>query len=65
MNDNKLKLTSTRPATTRAREMTLTQAPYLLASLKPYVVTQQLETGKKFYFSTFDPSTLSNRSRPS
>jgi hypothetical protein len=42
-----------------SRRIKLTQAPYLLAGLKPYVVTQQLETGKKFYFSTFDPSTLS------
>jgi transglutaminase superfamily protein len=41
--------------------MKLTQAPYLLAALKPYVVTQQLETGKKFLFSTFDPSTLSQQ----
>ncbi len=39
----------------------LTQAPYLLVALKPYVVTQQLETGKKFYFSTFDPSTLAQQ----
>ncbi|MDP9130927.1 MAG: transglutaminase-like domain-containing protein, partial [Candidatus Binatota bacterium] len=39
----------------------LTQAPYLLAALKPYVVTQQLETGKKFHFLTFDPSTLSQQ----
>jgi hypothetical protein len=39
----------------------LTQEPYLLAALKPYVVTQQLETGKKFYFSTFDPSTISQQ----
>jgi hypothetical protein len=44
-----------------AREITLTQAPYLLAALKPYVVTQQLETGKRFYFSTFDPATLSQQ----
>ncbi len=43
------------------REIALTQAPYLLAALKPYVVTQQLETGKKFFFSTFDPSTLSQQ----
>lgn len=43
------------------RDITLSQAPYLLAALKPYVVTQQLETGKKFYFSTFDPSTLSQQ----
>ncbi len=43
------------------RELVLPQAPYLLAALKPYVVTQQLETGKKFLFSTFDPSTLSQQ----
>ena len=43
------------------RELTLTQAPYLLAALKPYVITQQLQTGKKFLFSTFDPSTLSQQ----
>ena len=44
-----------------ARDLRLTQAPYLLAALKPYVVTQQLESGKKFLFSTFDPSTLSQQ----
>ncbi len=43
------------------RELPLTQAPYLLEALKPYVVTQQLETGKKFLFATFDPSTLSQQ----
>ena len=43
------------------RILVLTQAPYLLAALKPYVVTQQLETGKKFLFATFDPSTLSQQ----
>ena len=43
------------------RVITLTQAPYLLAALKPYVVTQQLETGKAFHFSTFDPSTLAQQ----
>ena len=43
------------------RDLALTQAPYLLAALKPYVVTQQLESGKKFLFSTFDPSTLSQQ----
>ncbi|HEY7218137.1 MAG TPA: transglutaminase-like domain-containing protein [Candidatus Binatia bacterium] len=43
------------------RELTLTQAPYLLAALKPYVITQQLQTGKKFLFNTFDPSTLSQQ----
>ena len=46
---------------TSERELVLTQAPYLLAALKPYVVTQQLETGKKFLFSTFDPATLSQQ----
>jgi transglutaminase superfamily protein len=44
-----------------ARQIVLTQAPYLLAALKPYVVTQQLEPGKKFLFATFDPSTLSQQ----
>lgn len=43
------------------RDLILTQAPYLLAALKPYVVTQQLETGKKFLFTTFDPSTLAQQ----
>jgi len=43
------------------RDLILSQAPYLLAALKPYVVTQQLETGKKFLFNTFDPSTLSQQ----
>jgi hypothetical protein len=43
------------------RSLILTQAPYLLAALKPYVVTQQLETGKRFLFNTFDPSTLSQQ----
>jgi len=46
---------------TSKQQIRLTQAPYLLAALKPYVVTQQLETGKKFFFSTFDPSTLSQQ----
>ena len=59
--DNKLTLDIDSAGYRSAREITLTQAPYLLASLKPYVVTQQLETGKKFYFSTFDPSTLSQQ----
>ena len=57
--DNKLALEIDSAGHRSTRDITLTQAPYLLASLKPYVVTQQLETGKKFYFSTFDPSTLS------
>ena len=59
--DNKLTLEIDSAGYQSTREITLTQAPYLHASLKPYVVTQQLETGKKFYFSTFDPSTLSQQ----
>jgi hypothetical protein len=43
------------------REISLTQSPFLLTALKPYVVTQQLEPGKEHYFSTFDPSTLSQQ----
>ena len=59
--DNKLTLAIDSADHQSTEEITLTQAPYLLAALKPYVVTQQLETGKKFYFSTFDPSTLSQQ----
>jgi len=59
--NNKLSLDIDSAGHRSSREITLTQAPYLLASLKPYVVTQQLETGKKFYFATFDPSTLSQQ----
>ena len=44
-----------------AREIALTQPPYLLAALKPYVATQQLEPGKEHHFSTFDPATLSQQ----
>jgi hypothetical protein len=43
------------------REITLNQTPYLLAALKPYVATQQLEPGKEHHFSTFDPATLSQQ----
>jgi hypothetical protein len=43
------------------KEILLQQRPYLLAALKPYVVTQQLEPGKQHYFSTFDPATLSQQ----
>ena len=43
------------------REITLNQPPYLLAALKPYVAAQQLEPGKEYYFSTFDPATLSQQ----
>jgi len=59
--NNKLTLDIDSAGHRSSREITLTQAPYLLASLKPYVVTQQLQTGKKFYFSTFDPATLSQQ----
>lgn len=44
-----------------SRELVLRQPPYLLAALKPYVATQQLETGKDYHFSTFDPATLSQQ----
>jgi hypothetical protein len=59
--DNKLALELDSAGHRSTQQITLTQAPYLLAALKPYVVTQQLESGKKFYFSTFDPSTLSQQ----
>jgi hypothetical protein len=59
--ENKLALEVDSGGHKSAHEIILTQAPYLLAALKPYVVTQQLETGKKFFFSTFDPSTLSQQ----
>lgn len=59
--DGKLALEIDSAGNKSKQEITLTQAPYLLAALKPYVVTQQLETGKKFLFSTFDPSTLSQQ----
>lgn len=59
--DGKLRLEIESAGHKSTRELVLTQAPYLLAALKPYVVTQQLEPGKKFLFSTFDPSTLSQQ----
>ncbi|MGH7828425.1 MAG: transglutaminase-like domain-containing protein [Candidatus Binatia bacterium] len=43
------------------KDIPLSQRPYLLAALKPYVATQQLEPGKEHHFSTFDPSTLSQQ----
>ena len=61
MNGTKLQLTVDSGGHQSSRELILRQAPYLLAALKLYVVTQQLETGKKFLFSTFDPSTLSEQ----
>ena len=61
VNERKLTLDIDSAGHKSTREITLSQAPYLLAALKPYVVTQQLETGKKFFFSTFDPSSLSQQ----
>ncbi|HEX9262737.1 MAG TPA: transglutaminase-like domain-containing protein [Candidatus Binatia bacterium] len=61
VNGTKLSLEIDSAGNKSRRDLTMTQAPYLLAALKPYVVTQQLETGKKFLFSTFDPSTLSQQ----
>src|SRR5690606_12919649 len=61
VDDGKLRLEIDSAGHKSTRVLTLTQALYLLAALKPYVVTQQLETGKKFLFSTFDPSTLSQQ----
>jgi hypothetical protein len=46
---------------TTKQEILLSQPPYVLAALKPYVVTQQLEPGKQHHFSTFDPATLSQQ----
>jgi hypothetical protein len=43
------------------RDIPLTQRPYLLAALKPFVATQQLEEQKDYYFSIFDPATLSQQ----
>jgi hypothetical protein len=61
VNGNQLRLEIDSGGHRSTRDLRLTQAPYLLAALKPYVVTQQLETGKKLLFSTFDPSTLSQQ----
>ena len=42
-------------------ELVMRQPPYLLAALKPYIVTQDLEPGKEHLFPTFDPATLSQQ----
>ncbi|HEX9445829.1 MAG TPA: transglutaminase-like domain-containing protein [Candidatus Binatia bacterium] len=42
-------------------EIAIRQPPYLLAALKPYIVTQDLEPGKEHIFPTFDPATLSQQ----
>jgi hypothetical protein len=57
----KLMLTVDSSGHVTSREMALSQPPYLLAALKPYVATQQLEPGKEHHFSTFDPATLSQQ----
>ncbi|MFQ5904744.1 MAG: transglutaminase-like domain-containing protein, partial [Candidatus Binatia bacterium] len=43
------------------KELPLRQPPYLLAALKPYIVTQNFEPGREQFFPTFDPSTLSTQ----
>ena len=43
------------------KELPLSQPPYLLAALKPYMATQNLELNKEQLFPTFDPSTLSQQ----
>ncbi len=57
----KLKLEVESAGYTTKQEIPLTQPPYLLAALKPYVVTQHLEEGKEHFFATFDPATLSQQ----
>ncbi len=42
-------------------ELVSRQPPYLLAALKPFIVTQDLEPGKDHLFPTFDPATLSQQ----
>ena len=57
----KLALTVESAGHVTTRDITLTQPPYLMAALKPYVATQQLEPGKEHYFAIFDPATLSQQ----
>ena len=42
-------------------DLPMAQTPYLLAALKPYAVSENLEPGKEHLFPTFDPSTLSQQ----
>jgi hypothetical protein len=42
-------------------EIVSRQPPYLLAALKPYLATRDLEPGKDHLFQTFDPATLSQQ----
>ena len=42
-------------------ELAMRQPPYLLAALKPYIATQNLEPGTEHLFPTFDPATLSQQ----
>ncbi len=46
---------------TTKKQIPLSSPPYLMAALKPYIATQQLEPGKKHFFSVFDPATLSQQ----
>lgn len=57
----KLALEVESAGSTTKKEIPLTQPPYLMAALKPYIATQQLEPGKKHFFSIFDPATLSQQ----
>ena len=54
--DNRLALEVESAGHKSAHEIALTQAPYLLAALKPHIVTQQLETGTRLLFPVFDPA---------
>jgi len=58
---NKLSVETSSGGAATKTELTMRQPPYLLAALKPYVVTQQLEPGKPNIFPTFDPATLSQQ----
>ncbi|HUK39692.1 MAG TPA: transglutaminase-like domain-containing protein, partial [Candidatus Acidoferrales bacterium] len=44
-----------------SRDIPLSQPTYVLAALKPYIATQQLEPRKEYRFWTFDPATLSQQ----
>lgn len=43
------------------RTLSLSQPPFLLSALKPYVVAQNFEPGTEQLFPVFDPSTLSQQ----
>jgi len=58
---NKLRIKATSAGHATETEFAVRQPPYLLAALKPYIVTQELEPGKPNIFPTFDPATLSQQ----